>query len=157
MEEQLMCQLWASISPVDTLKTTLSSPPWSRNMCPVMTIVCQNCIINNPYSFQCHYNNSTASSNRLGHLVHSKSSSWLGGPYRPSSSFAHKKTSLQLIQCSKSLILQNAQVQLDSRAIIADTLNPSIQKNQSKWQSFPNLPGPTEAPGFSWDGYVSHQ
>ncbi|KAJ6557620.1 hypothetical protein B0H19DRAFT_1070260 [Mycena capillaripes] len=64
-------------------------------------------------------------------------------------------TSLQLIQCSKLLVLQNAQVQLDSRAIIGASLNPSIYKSYSKWQSYNSLPRFTNGPTFSGDEYGS--
>ncbi|KAJ7080252.1 hypothetical protein C8R44DRAFT_862910 [Mycena epipterygia] len=54
----------------------------------------------------------------------------------------NSNVSLQFIQCSKSLVTQTAQVNIDSRAIIPESLNPIIQKTHSKWQTYDTLPRP---------------
>ncbi|KAJ7895722.1 hypothetical protein B0H13DRAFT_2523798 [Mycena leptocephala] len=47
--------------------------------------------------------------------------------------------SLQVIQCSKSVVSQQAQVHTDSRQIIPGSLNPVMQKTYSRWQTHDKL------------------
>lgn len=63
--------------------------------------------------------------------------------------------SLQFIQCSKSLVTQTAQVNIDSGVIVPESLNPTIQKTHSKWQTYDTLQRSANGTTLLASDYVS--
>jgi glutaredoxin-related protein len=65
--------------------------------------------------------------------------------------------SVQLMQCSKAIVSQIAEVDMNSRTIIPGSLTPEIEKRQSKWQAYDTIPRTFNETSLIGGASVSHR